>query len=802
MKQAFIGLSSVFLALTVTGCGSSKDTDSTEVVTDSNITITGMDGYYQNAVVFDDVNSDGVLDTSDTLYGLTDSNGQLTLDSAITLAGRLSLQVVAPGGTAQSTLITMDAATYAGVYTIDTDYPGTTLEEMVLATTAKGEASTVISPLTDLVAVEVATDATEDDIAAAEANVASWLDIDVSDIYSDYSDNGATHKKAQVVAASKLYNGDDYEQAVESVATYAATTVASMSEEELDSVSYVPVISVTSDESGSVTAITVANNKATVDSSVEASIQAQLTELAANHGGVIPASYIDVAELFSDADVDVPVVSLTYSAGDSGIAMSLTDNELVVSADVVKASEDKTFTLTINDVSTNGDTAVGDVAVTFTIPVTTDNNAPTYDSNVLAQLQTTVNEWLLTEGEDFDNSFTIDGLFADADGDSLVYSATTTASGLNIEVSDTMIVVSGTPTVSGEDYSLTLTASDNEQTVSASLSLPEIEEGTDSSDSSDTEHSGIYKLLDNTWYVLDHGSTSYTSTSRVFCNTWRFVDGMVLSRERSATNMTSCEADTGFVQQEEATYAFVGNTMVVSFTENDETSNLVLSLLEDDTPGDAISTGALTVLAEEDDEEPARWTFFANAPAAEERIALASDAGAESRSFNIWFPSTLDENEFQVATLALSMSEGDGSDGETVGADADLTFDPAEGDAISCEAIEDFYEGFSFTNTDEVGEIYSEYTCYDNGDHATLDFDFYDPTIYKYVYNSTSGEGSFVEVDSMEDPDAEYNVEYMANPYYWQSDIYTIIGTVAADKWKYVGPINLNMTWTGTGNTE
>ncbi|WP_157367540.1 hypothetical protein, partial [Vibrio coralliirubri] len=75
MKKVSLLAASVAIALS--GCGGS-DGGSSDGATPGGIVITGFDGYFKNAVVFDDVGQSGVLEVgTDTIFGLTDQDGKI-----------------------------------------------------------------------------------------------------------------------------------------------------------------------------------------------------------------------------------------------------------------------------------------------------------------------------------------------------------------------------------------------------------------------------------------------------------------------------------------------------------------------------------------------------------------------------------------------------------------------------------------------------------------------------------------------------------------------------------------------------
>ena len=95
MKKVSLLAASVAIALS--GCGGS-DGGSSDGATPGGIVITGFDGYFENAVVFDDVGQPGVLEVgTDTIFGLTDKDGKITLPADTEIDGKLALKTLRPG---------------------------------------------------------------------------------------------------------------------------------------------------------------------------------------------------------------------------------------------------------------------------------------------------------------------------------------------------------------------------------------------------------------------------------------------------------------------------------------------------------------------------------------------------------------------------------------------------------------------------------------------------------------------------------------------------------------------------------
>ncbi|MDW2288693.1 acid phosphatase, partial [Vibrio sp. 1562] len=104
-----VSLLAASVAIALTGCGGS---DSGSSSASNGVVITGFDGYFKNAVVFEDTNNNGQWDTQESILGLTDEKGQLKLDAKP--ESTLALQTITPNGSKQKQLIALDAKEYAG----------------------------------------------------------------------------------------------------------------------------------------------------------------------------------------------------------------------------------------------------------------------------------------------------------------------------------------------------------------------------------------------------------------------------------------------------------------------------------------------------------------------------------------------------------------------------------------------------------------------------------------------------------------------------------------------------------------
>ncbi len=205
-----VSLLAASVAIALTGCGGS---DGGSNGGNSGVVITGFDGYFKNAVVFEDLNNNGQWDTNDTFLGLTDEKGQLKIKAKP--ESTLALQTITPNGAKQKQLIALDP-NYAGTYTVDMDHPSQAMaHELVFRAP---NSSNVISPITDLVAIEMANDSalTEEEAVAKVNQALGGTEEAPIDLYSDFvsgvDKSAELHKTAQILTESKAQNPANYEK--------------------------------------------------------------------------------------------------------------------------------------------------------------------------------------------------------------------------------------------------------------------------------------------------------------------------------------------------------------------------------------------------------------------------------------------------------------------------------------------------------------------------------------------------------------------------------------------------------------
>ncbi|AAW86996.1 lipoprotein, putative [Aliivibrio fischeri ES114] len=495
MKKVSLLAASVALALV--GCGGSDGGSDTNTGTPSagGIVITGFDGYFKNAVVFDDMpvatrtSTVGKLDSNDTIFGLTDGNGKITLPKNTEIKGTLSLQTITPNGDVQKMLIARDPSKFAGIYTIDMDHPTQAMAHEVSFRTLSGEK--IISPLTDLVAAKAGTNPTPAQIKQAkkEVNTALGLDEENTDVFSDVIAAGdhALHKTAQILTESKVEAGNNYTPTAAIAIAEKATEIVKDPEnaDKLDQPNFKPTIPV--DNTGTVGEVII-NNKLVVSKTIYDNLIKQVNS-ADKFTDVTEISLIDlpIAELFVDADNKneiIPEVKISTVNGSDVTAefnITKTATELTISAKNITTVRDTYIvTLSSTDIAVN-DKNMGVVSTTFKIKVDLENSAPTLN----LQVKNTLQEWLgsleLQQNVAvFDEKMRISDLFEDED--KLTYSVYSSVAGLEFALAPfndggTELEILGKPNhayPAGE--TITISATDGINTVYEEFTLAAIAE--------------------------------------------------------------------------------------------------------------------------------------------------------------------------------------------------------------------------------------------------------------------------------------------------------------------------------------
>ncbi|HAS3127838.1 TPA: hypothetical protein I6Y71_001090 [Vibrio parahaemolyticus] len=764
-----VSLLAASVAIALTGCGGS---DSGSSSASNGVVITGFDGYFKNAVVFEDTNNNGQWDTQESILGLTDEKGQLTL--AAKPEKTLALQTLVPNGAKQKQLIALDAKKYAGTYTVDMDHPSQAMAHEIVFRAPSS--SNVISPITDLVAIEMAKDPsiTEEDAKANVNKALGGSEEAPIDLYSDFVEgatkNAELHKTAQILTESKAQNPTNYEKKATEFAQAANQEVDRLvaSGENINDPSLRPVITDSTPNSDNLVPETVVNNKLTVNETVEDAADDKLDKLPKIvKGAAFDGVELNIEGLFKDKDQSLVSTKLTHNLAGTGIEVEQVGNLIVLHPTaIVEKSGDFEIVLTAQDKNSNGD-VLSTVSAVFEIEIESANLPPMVVEAEQARLQSIVDGWYLQQGELFEQTLDVSGLFQDKDGQITDYSADyVDIEGLSaIEDGNAIVTIKGTPTKAGESgAALTISATDGHTAVQIALSMPEVKEGV-------TPPPTAHPLEGKTWYYLEHGSDDGDDNdefdySRVWCESIKFEGGVVYGNVRSSENRTECtDADT---QKEQATYKVENGRLIATFQFEEDGESLTESF-EVDVAGNAdeLAKGAKTIVQRPIalDEKAERYTYFADAANAESRIQVKSDDSYDKRFGYIYLPAEQD-NVYDLGMVSFALVEG------SQGYKAYINFD-VEGKDFSCDTIDEFYKSFTFSGND-LTTPYSQH--YIGGSCNTITDEEYD---YASIYFDLS------QIQSLD-----------------VKNIYSFIGYANDKNAEYIEAVKFNIEWTGEGDNE
>jgi hypothetical protein len=486
MKKVSLLAASVAFALT--GCGGSDG--GSNGATPTTQTITGFDGYFNQAVVFDDVDNNGVLDIeSDKIFGLTDKNGQIEITGDIT--GALALQTLTPAGTVQAALANKYPNTYAGKYTIDMDHPAQPMEhELVFRAPAS---SNVISPITDLVSIEMSNSNVDQETAeeavslalggTAEAPIALYDDF----VTGDAAD-AELHKTAQILTESKAANPTTYEDKATQFAEEADEIVDAIVADpgqDVNDKNLKPVI-IDNGTGETFDPVVVTNNKLIVSEDKLDALQNLIPNL--KQEGTSETITLDISGLFSDADQKNITVTVEHNVpAASGITISLTGNILTLSAsDYLGTYGEFEITLTADDINSDLE-KVSSASAILELEIEAANEAPTVNWDEYAAIQAEMQEWDIQQGVDFVQTIDVTNLFEDSDGNVVEFRAgQMSIDGLKVSPavgSNPILTISGTPTNASKpdasEFFMIYSIDDNgAQSGFVEMLMPQVKEGT------------------------------------------------------------------------------------------------------------------------------------------------------------------------------------------------------------------------------------------------------------------------------------------------------------------------------------
>ena len=772
-----ISLLTLSVAVALSGCGSDSADNSEQPPIAAGVLITALDGHFYQAAIFDDANKNGKFDNHEHVFGLTDQSGQLELPADYQLKGHLAVQTLTPGGAVQRRLASQNAA-YAGKYTIDMDHPAQAMAHEVVFRAPTLEAQQqVISPITDLIVLEMENDPTSD-LTQAKQTVAKTLGLDnQAELLSDFTkSNPKLHKKAQILTDSKAANPASYEKNAAQFAEKAVELVAKMDDTEIKDVNQRPVIINENEnaESG-FTASVATNHKLQVDEELKGKLEADFAKLNLKEGDTLSLQAFSIANLFSDKDQPTVEVTLEQNLVASGLSAKIDNEQLVLSSNgaQLKAQDDLYLILVATDKDNQG-IERGEVRVQLNLEVTALNQAPVINQAEKERLQQQIDAWYLQQGEAFDQSINISALFNDTDGQVVSYwGGEVQVAGLTIaDVDSPMITLSGTPSqASPAGKTFTVKVKDDQGAESeTTFILPEVKEGI-------APPSLKHPLEATTWYRLEHGGGTPEVTlnySRIWCDTLRFENGKVSGNYRTMDNLTQC-GDLDNRSWYNGTYQVQGEKLIASFGQEKATLTI--------TDADDIAPGAKT-LTWSSDEGTERYTLFHRKSDAEARIQIKSNDGPEKRFFPMMLP-TQQEGVEALGMVSLSLLRNHNSN--DIGAmNANLTLEFPNQD-FTCQDAQKFYKNFIIHGP----QLVTETTDYNTG------------KIYKsYGVYSGNEWGTSLECHPKKENNIEHATIDFDLPELSKGGIYSFIGKVKDHQGQYIEAIKFNVTWTGTGDNE
>lgn len=449
MKKVSLLAASVAFALT--GCGGSDGDNSG--ATPGGVVITAIDGYLQHAEVWVDTDGNFELDATDKKLGVeTDENGQFTLPSEH-----------------KDSVVFIKAIKNK---TIDKTR-GLVTDNFELATTA---GSTIINPMTNMVVeqLEVAKAADSEltqeqaEEKVVESVTSSGLTASQELIFGDYIADDSEQAQALNAIGETLVDNSELtiEQQLELTEAVAVEAQAIIVDplQEIDDFS--PIVDVPTDGNP----ITVTPNSRPVDNK-----NGVLESITLEPSGVWVE--LDTSTYFQDADNDELAFELKELANDlNGLVIDSTTG--IISGDLTKAG---TYDYQIFAKDVHGALSY---PLNLKVIKLAENLAPEVVEEEQTRLQSAINGWQLQEGEIFNQTIDLSGLFNDADGDIVKYrSGALTVDGLTItptEDTSSIVTISGTPSKSypaGQTFNVGGVDDDGAPTY-VTFTLPEVLEGT------------------------------------------------------------------------------------------------------------------------------------------------------------------------------------------------------------------------------------------------------------------------------------------------------------------------------------
>lgn len=218
------------------------------------------------------------------------------------------------------------------------------------------------------------------------------------------------------------------------------------------------------------------NHAPTVNHARQDSIQIEVNKLSLQQAEVTDQQ-IDIIDLFVDQDNDELTVSATTNA--PGLEVKVIGDVIHLTGTPVEAGTGYKILLEASDgeLSATTELELPEILPMAWTPIDPPSNtAPVINTDEKSALQERFNALYLEQDIELSSStYSLKELFTDAEQDELNYQATTTLSGLNTNIADGFLVLSGTPSESGTGYQVTIVASDGALDADVTLNLPEVE---------------------------------------------------------------------------------------------------------------------------------------------------------------------------------------------------------------------------------------------------------------------------------------------------------------------------------------
>ncbi|UWZ97417.1 putative Ig domain-containing protein [Vibrio splendidus] len=252
-------------------------------------------------------------------------------------------------------------------------------------------------------------------------------------------------------------------------------------------------------------------------------------------------------------------------------------------------------------------------------------------------------------------------------------------------------------------------------------------------------------LLDGkTFYMTESGSSTGDGESLehsvVWCDAVKFEDGIYYWNKRNPSNNTTCPTDADLIEVGKYTIDEDNSVMVVQA----DTYSTIYTVI-----GDAsdLSSGALSVIA-----HGSRKAHFTDKSAVEERLnAQSSSNNQTENTFDFYLP-TEQEYESQLGQVSISLTDSR----------AIIKFENAmNGDAVTCEVLEDNFENFWLSDGAEASYWWGwgSNQCFNDAmGNASIIFPHYLTLTPNSVY-------SFIgKTDSRYQESVKYNTRWDSTP--------------------------------------